>query len=176
VDTVETLPKTWKSGTRGRLLIGAGGSLLVAFGLFFAFAVPRLTLVNASLVLRYPIASSAGLLVAATGLAIAGLALRVRVLRVIILTMGLCVLLWGVDRYLFQLEAGTSGLSQDGLFGRTTVAWVDVKRVEPGSSIIVVWGKGDAQIRVSTDSLAADDRAVVERTIARHVREARGLK
>jgi hypothetical protein len=97
-------------------------------------------------------------------------------LRFLALGVGLLVVLGGIDRFLFRLEAGPQSLAQDGLFGRTEIPWAEVRRVEPGTSIVVLWGKGDAQIRVTTDSLSPDERAVVDRTIARHVREARPVR
>jgi hypothetical protein len=150
--------------------------VLCGSGLAFAFSFERLSVSNTSLVLRYPTSAGLGLLSTGAGLLVGGAAFRRTLARVPLVGLGAIVLLVGADRMLFRLEAGPQSLTEDGLLGRTTIPWSEVRRVEPGSSVVVLWGRGDTQIRVVTDWLSPDDRAVIDRTIARHVREARPVK
>lgn len=159
-----------------RVLVGALGIALAAGGLRFAFPAPRIVFLNASVDVRYPVRASVAFLVAALGAFLVSRMVPSGKLRVLLGLMGALLAFFGADRYLFRLVAGPIDLTQAGVFGRTTIPWGQVRRVEPGTSVLVLWGLGDAQIRVSTDSFSGDERAILDRTIARHVREARPVR
>jgi hypothetical protein len=162
--------------TQVRILVGTTSIALVAVGLWFSFPAPRLLFLNASVVVRYPVRSTVGLLTTAAGVVLLRSALGLRALRILLAFFGGFLVVFAADRYFFRLEAGPLDLTQDGVFGRTRIPWAEVRRVEPGTSIVVLWGRGDAQIRVSTDSFTENERAILDRTIARHVREARPVR
>jgi hypothetical protein len=157
----------------GRLLVGLSAALEIAGVLLLlsGSAGPRLTLENASLVIRYGASAGAGLLCLGLGLILLARAVSEPWLGVAVTLLALVVFLLGVDWWVFRFEASPWELKTVGLWGRTRLPWVEVSRVEAGPSVVVVWGRGDAQVRISTRSFTPEQRATLDRTIARHVRE-----
>ena len=56
-------------------------------------------------------------------------------------------------------------------FVRTTLPWDEVTRVDSWRDAIVVWSGAGGRIAIDVRRLNGEQRAVLERTIARHVRE-----
>lgn len=71
----------------------------------------------------------------------------------------------------YRLEATADGLVSRGLLGTTRIAWREVSRVEQGPDVIVVWGAGDSQIRIGTSGFRPEQRASLDRTMTRRLRE-----
>jgi hypothetical protein len=162
-------------GVRGsRLLMGFSAALATAAGLLLLrFPAPHLTLENTSLVIRYAAAPGWGLLVSAVGLGLAAAFSPRPWIRACLAFTAFALLALGAQKIAFRLDVGAESLSLRGLFGRTTLRWAEVSRVDSGLSAVVVRGQGDAQVRVETGSFTEDQRATLDRTIARHVRESR---
>jgi hypothetical protein len=80
--------------------------------------------------------------------------------------------IFGLDRLLYRLEAGPEALSSRGLLGLRVIPWREVDQVQTGPDTVAVAGRGGVRIQVRTSGFGPDQRASLERTIARRVREA----
>ena len=132
---------------------------------------PRLTLTNAGLSVEYPWFRGAGALAAALGAALLALTMRRVWPRVAAGAMAALAVAVGAHLLAYRLEADAAGLSARGLGGRRVVAWPAVSRVEGGPGAIVVVGADETRIEVDTTDFRAEQRASLERTIARRIRE-----
>ena len=145
--------------------------ILIGAGAIVSMGSPRLTLTNAGLSVEYPWYRGAGALAAALGAALLALAVRRRWPRVaagVLAAVGLAV---GAHLFAYRLEADAAGLSSRGLGGRRVVAWPAVSRVEGGPGAIVVVGADETRIEVDTTDFRPEQRASLERTIARRIRD-----
>jgi hypothetical protein len=155
-----------------RWILGALGIALIGAGAFFARGSPHFTLLNAGLRVEYPWTHGAALLLAAAGVALLGGIAPSRFARIFLACLGLAVALASLDLWLYRLEAGPSSLTSRRLFPSTSLAWTEVSRVDSGRDALVVWGRGDDQIRIDTTGFRVDQREALERGIARRIREA----
>lgn len=149
----------------------AAAAAAIAAGVFFGSGAPRLTLLNATIRVDYPWPQAAAMVAAAAVAGIAAAASR-RWPRIAFGVATLIAALLGASRWRYRLDATADGLTSRGLLGETAVDWRDVARVEKGPEVMVVWGKGDAQVRVTTSDFTQDQRASLERAITRRVQEA----
>jgi hypothetical protein len=136
-----------------------------------ALGAPRLTLLNAALRVDF-----AWMVVAAAGAMTALLASATamaprRLARVALGCLTVAAVLFGAARLRYRLEVQPDGLHARELTGATAVAWSEVTHVDRGTEAIVVWGQGDAQIRVDTARFEGDQRAALERALARRIVE-----
>jgi hypothetical protein len=157
--------------TRRRLVLLLGLVLLMA-GAVLAAGPPRFTWLNRGLRIDYPWPRAAGVVAAATGAALVGAVLPRRSLRVGVWAVAVAALAHGLDLFVYRVEATDAALVERWLLGTTAIAWKDVARVEAGSSALVVTDRDESQIRLRTAAFSPEDRARLERTIARRVREA----
>jgi hypothetical protein len=159
---------------RGRLPLVLAGSALFPMATWLAATRPaNFTWLNAGLRIDYPDSAWGSALLAAGAAALASLGQR-RGLRLagVAAAAGALLLALHLSRYRVVVEDG--GVSQRGLLATTRLPWPQVTRVEQGSQAIVVWGAGgDDQVRVDTAPLSPENRARLERTLARHLREAK---
>jgi hypothetical protein len=158
-----------------RLALLALGAALTLAGGYLSAGPPRITLLNAALRIEYPWARGAGGLVAALGLAMLAALMTRSTWRRIGFVLALGPLLIAGHLLLWKLEITDSSFSFRGLFGTTTMAWSEVASINvfPGSGILVESRSG-AKLHLDTTDFAADQRASVERTLARHVKEGSG--
>jgi len=77
----------------------------------------------------------------------------------------------GAALLLYRLEALGEGLVERRLSGTVRLAWSEVTAVRAEPESLVVAGAA-TRVRIDTTQLSPDQRAGLERTIARHVREA----
>jgi hypothetical protein len=131
---------------------------------------PRLTLRNADLHIAYPWPRAAAAM--ACGAAAAGLALvaRRRWARVAAGGCALAALLASLHLLLYRVRAGADGLEARGLLGVDRLAWARVAQVETGPGLLLLTGSGGEKVRVDTTDFRAEDRATLDRTIARRLR------
>jgi hypothetical protein len=156
---------------RGRLALLALGLVLVAAGVFFAIGPPRFTLINTGLRLEYSWARAVSAFVAALGACLGVVAARPTWARIASAVVGLLLVLWGADLLVYRLEADGQSLSVRSFGRRIAIPWRDVQHVQAGPRLVVVTGGSDQQIQVTTDGFTSDQRATIERTIARRVQE-----
>lgn len=132
----------------------------------------RITLVNTTLRIDDPWTRAASLALAGLGLAALAAALPARrVLRGLLMTFA--VLTFGVAAATTStwLEARPEVLTARQWFLLTTIPWNEVSRVDSWRDAVVVWSASGARVVIDARRLDAQQRAVLERTIARHVRE-----
>jgi hypothetical protein len=155
-----------------RLLTAAIGLGLLAAGGWRSLATPRLTLVNTGLRIDYPWPQALALLAAALGLGLLAWAVTRPWLRWTAVAAALAVATAAGARLAYRLEADRGGIQDRGLLGSTRLEWKDVQRVTPGPALLLLWGAGDTQVRIDTGGFNPEQRAMLERSIARRVREA----
>jgi hypothetical protein len=146
--------------------------LVLATGLSpLAFRSPRLTLLNAALRIDFAWVVAAAALVGALLLAGAAWLAPRRSVRITLGTLAVLALAFGAARLRYRLEIRPEGLYARDLSGSTGVAWAEVTHVDRGTEALIVWGRGDAQIRVDTARFQGDQRAALERALARRIVE-----
>ena len=132
----------------------------------------RITLVNTTLRIDDPWTRAAAFALAGVGLAALAAALPARRAMRGLLVAG-AVLTFGAAAATAStwLEAGPQVLTGRRWFLLTTIPWNEVSRVDSWRDAVVVWSASGARIVIDARRLDAQQRAVLERTIARHVRE-----
>jgi hypothetical protein len=160
-----------RGASRTAALLLSVSAAAVIGGSVFSQGPPALTLQNTGIRIEYPRGRGLAGLGGAAGFALAAVAVSRRWLRLALASAAVLASAVAADRLLYRLEAGPRALVARGALGDTTLAWSDVSRVEAGPEILVVWGRGDAQIRVATSDFGPELRATLERTIARRVAE-----
>ena len=161
--------------------------IFVVAGAFVSMGPPRLTLTNAGLSVEYPWFRGAGALVAAFGAALLALAVRRRWPRVAAGALAALGLAVGVHLLAYRLEADAAGLSARGLSGSRAVGGVQKQKISGWTSFPRTTGSVSARtgpnsaaaassravtrIEVDTTDFRPEQRASLERTIARRVRD-----
>jgi hypothetical protein len=147
---------------------------VAALGLALRTA-PRLVLSNAGLLVHTAPAVYVSALLAA--LLWAGSALALREWRrgaAAIVAVGM---LWlGLSQWVWRLEAGPEGLSERRLHGTRAIAWWDVTRVDAAQGALLFTVHAGGSLRIATDTFTDDQRAALERTVSRLVRNAQGAR
>ena len=157
--------------TRARWMSALGLGLAAAAVLPVALRSPRLTLLNAALRIDYGWAVGLAALGAALLLAGAAAAAPRRWAKAGLVVGAVAIAGVGGARLRYRLEIQPAGLNSRELTGSTVVPWGEVTHVDRGTEALVVWGHGDAQIRVDTASFEGDQRAALERALARRIIE-----
>jgi hypothetical protein len=140
-------------------------------GAYASQGPPRLTLLNAGLSVQHSWSHPAGALGAAAGaILLAALSPR-RWARVIFGALATFSVLVAVHLALYRVDADQGGLASRGLLGRTRIPWGEVAGVDGDAGLVVVTGKDQRQIKMDTADFRPDQRATLDRTIARRVRE-----
>jgi len=137
----------------------------------FALRPPRLTLLNAALRVDYGWAAGAAAVLSALLLMAVAVAAPRRWVRAVVAGAAALAALLGASRLRYRLETRPDALYARDLMGATAVAWADVTHVDRGPDILVVWGRGDDQVRVDTSRFQGDQRAALERALARRIIE-----
>jgi hypothetical protein len=136
-----------------------------------SMGAPRLTLLNADLHIAYPWPrGAAGLCSAAAAAALMAL-WRSRWLRLAAGAFALAALLAALHLLLYRVRAGAEGLEARSLLGRDHLAWPSITQVQTGPGLLLITGSGGEKLRVDTTDFRAEDRATLDRTIARRLRD-----
>ena len=136
-----------------------------------ALRSPRLTLLNAALRIDYGWAAGAAALGAALLLGAAAALAPRRWATVGLVAAAAVIAGVGSARLRYRLEIKADGLNSRELTGSTLVPWGEVTHVDRGTEALVIWGRGETQIRVDTASFEGDQRAALERALARRIIE-----
>jgi hypothetical protein len=109
--------------------------------------------------------------VAAAAVAAMAVALRQRAPQVLALVAAAFIAVFGAHRLAYRVDAVQDALSLRTILGTTRIPWTAVTRMDatPGHLTAV---SDAAAIRIGTANLSADERAALERTVARRMREA----
>lgn len=154
--------------------LAAVGIGITVIGGLRSVGPPRLVFVNAGLQIEYPLARGLAALGAMAGVALVAAALPKLALRLVACVAALGVFFVALHLLLYRLEATDAGLLSRGVLGTTGMAWREVMGVDRGGDQLIVTGRGDKQIRIDTTDFESDQRATLERTIARRVQESGG--
>ena len=160
--------------TRRSALLALASLAALLLGLWGAWGAPRLTLSNAGLGIDYPALRSLALLGAAAVAAVLVFVLPRRALGVLALVAVTGFSILGLHRLAYRLEVGPAGVSVRDLRGSRRLAWRDVTRVEPDPHSLLLQGRGGDRALIDTSGFTPEQRASIERTVARRVREAQG--
>jgi hypothetical protein len=132
----------------------------------------RITLVNTTLRIDDPWTRAAAFALASVGLAALAVALPARrAMRGLLAACAVVTLGTAAAAAFTWLEARPEVLTGRRWFVLSTIPWNEVTRVDSWRDAIVVWSASGASIVIDARRLDAEQRAVLERTIARHVRE-----
>lgn len=159
--------------TRRQTLVALGVALVVGGG-FLSVGPPDLVLLNASLRLQYPWIRGIGALLATVGVLLSAAAIRSLAPRLLCGALAVAPLLISLHLFRYRLEATDAGLVSRGVLGSTAIGWKEVQNVERGADLLLISGPGSARIRVDTTDFEPEQRASLERTISRRVKETTG--
>jgi hypothetical protein len=159
--------------TRRRTFVALAVALVVGGGVL-SVGPPELVLLNTSLRLQYPWIRGAGALAATAGVLLAAAAIRSLGPRLLCGALAVAPLLVSLHLFRYRLEATDAGLVSRGVLGSTAIGWKEVQNVERGTDLLLISGPGDARIRVDTTDFEPEQRASLERTISRRVKETTG--
>jgi hypothetical protein len=158
--------------TRRLAALALAGLAALLLGLWGAWGAPRLTLSNAGIGIDYPAVRTVALFAAAA--VAAGLAFvlprRVTGVAALVVVTGFSIL--GLHRLAYRLLVGPAGLSVRDLRGSRRLAWRDVTKADPEAHVLLLEGRGGERVSIETSGFTAQQRATLERAVARHVREA----
>jgi hypothetical protein len=157
--------------TRARWGSTVGLALAAVAVLPLALRPPRLTLLNAALRVDYGWAVCAAALSAALLLVAAAVVAPPRWARRVAVAAAVGAAAFGASRLSYRVETRADVVYARALTGSTSVPWAEVTRVDRGPELLVVWGRGDAQVRLDTSAFAGDQRAALERALARRIVE-----
>src|SRR5262245_12542700 len=157
--------------TRLRWTSVAAGLLLAAGGALWSLGSPRITLLNSGLLLDRPPAQGLACLLAAVGAVLLAAAVTRAWLRAAGALIAAAAVLFAAQGFRYRIGAGAAALSARGLVSTTRIPWSQVQHVEQGDQGLVVWGTGESQIRLETGSFTPEQRAMLERTVARRLKE-----
>jgi hypothetical protein len=159
-----------------RIALLALGAIVFVAGAYASQGPPRLTLLNAGLSVQHGWQHPVGALAAAAGAVLAAAVSPRRWAKAIFVALGILSVLVAIHLFLYRVDADQSGLASRGLFGGTRIPWGEVAGVDGDASQVVVAGKDQSRIRVDTTDFRPDQRATLDRTIARRVRETPSTK
>lgn len=157
--------------TRARWSSALALGIAAAAALPLALRSPRLTLLNAALRVDYGWVVGVAALAAALLLVAATVLAPPRWVKVAFAIGAVTISTVGGARLRYRLEVQPEGLSSRGLTGSTMLAWAEVTHVDRGTEALIVWGRGDEQIRIDTASFEGGQRAALERALARRIVE-----
>ena len=152
------------------------GAVIFVAGAYASQGPPRLTLLNAGLSVQHGWRHPIGALAAAAGAVLLTAASPRRWARVIFTSLAALSVLVAIHLAVYRVDADQSGLASRGLLGGTRIPWGEVSGVDGDGGLVVVTGKDRRRIKVDTADFRADQRATLDRTIARRVRESSPAK
>jgi len=158
-----------------RTSLAAGAGLLLAAGsLPFLGATPRFVFTNDGLTIDHRPAQALAAAALALGLWLLAAALRRRRAALYGLgALGLAAAAVALDLASFRLTVDGHFVERRALVEDERIAWSEVASVESGPAAVLVRGPAGRAIRIEARAMSGDDRATLDRTIARRVRESR---
>ncbi len=146
--------------------------VLLAAAAGLAAAPMRIVLVNTTLRIDDPWTRAASLVMAALALGALAWALPARRgLQAVLAVAAVLTVVVAAATAMTWTEARADVLTARRWFALTTIPWNEVTRVDSWRDAVVVWSGSGGRIAIDARRLDPQQRAVLERTIARHVRE-----
>jgi hypothetical protein len=156
---------------RARIALVALGSVAALVAGFGALrALPRLTLANAGIRLDYPASALWLGLLAAAGAASVAFILAARPLRIGAAIAAAALLLVAVDRAAFRIDLDDVGLRLRRPLSSARVEWRDVTKVDSGAEVVTLATRSGSSVMLEVGSLTSEQRASLDRAIARRLR------
>ena len=158
--------------TRARAAAAACALACAAAGASLAGAPMRITLANAALRIDDPWMQPLALVLAAlAALAVAAALPPRRLHRGLLAACAAVLLLAAANAATASLEAGPEALAVRRWFVRTAIPWSDVSRVDARHDGVTVWAASGGAADFDATRLSGEQRAMLDRTLARRVRE-----
>jgi hypothetical protein len=157
---------------RGRLLAASGIALALA-GAWLAIGPPRLTLLNSAVRVDYPAPRGAFALMAAGGLGLLAALLARRARRAALLATAFVAAGAAAHLLLYRVEAGSRDLAVQGVLGSRRVAWSQVASFRLRGDQLLIEADDGRTLSIATGGFRPEQRATLERTLARRVEEGR---
>jgi hypothetical protein len=156
---------------RYRIAALALAALVAVVAFYVSLGPPRVLWLNAGLEIAHEWTHGAAALVAAGAVAAMAAVLHRRGPQALALVAAASLAVFGAQRLAYRVDAVEDALSLRTILGTTRIPWTAVTRMDaaPGHLTAV---SDAAAIRIGTASLSADERAALERTVARRMREA----
>lgn len=152
------------------------GAVMFVAGAYASQGPPRLTLLNAGLSVQHTPAHPLGALAAGAGAVLLAAVSPRRWARMVFMTLAAFSVFVAIHLAFYRIDADQSGLASRGLLGRTRIPWGEVAGVDGDAGLVVVTGKDQRKISVDTTDFRPDQRATLDRTIARRVQESSPAK
>jgi len=149
----------------------AAGLAAAALGLGLSLGPPRFTWANAGLQIAHPPAQGLAALAGALALGLSVAGRSPRALRIAGLAVAAVLATFGGQRLAWRLDALEAGVVERRLTGTTRLPWGKIDRVDSRPAEIEVAGRDGTRLRIATGGFPLEDRARLERTISRRVRE-----
>lgn len=144
--------------------------VLLAAAAWLARAPMRITLVNTTLRIDDPWTRAAAIALGAIALLVLAASLPGRrALQALLAVSALLTLAAAAAAATTWTEARPDELTARRWFAVTTLPWREVTRVDSWRDAVVVWSGGGGRIAIDARRLDPEQRAVLERTVARHV-------
>jgi hypothetical protein len=147
------------------------GAIVFVVGAYQSQGAPRFILLNTGLAVQHGLRHPAGALLAAIGAGLLAKAATRRWARVIFIPLAILSVLVSVHLALYRVDADQTGIASRGLVRQTRIPWGEVTGVDGDAGLVVVTGRNQNKIRIDTTDFSPDQRATLDRTIARRVRE-----
>jgi hypothetical protein len=148
-------------------------AVVAAVAFYFSLGPPRVLWLNTGLTLAYEGKKGASALIAAVAITAMAFVERKRAARVGALLAAAGLAVFGAHLLVYRVDAVDDALSKRTILGTTRIPWKAVTRVDATAGHFTAVSDG-AAIRIGTATLTADERAALERTAARRLREADG--
>jgi hypothetical protein len=150
-------------------------ALVAVLAFYVSLGPPRVLWLNAGLEIAHEWTHGAAALVAAAAVAAMAAAVHRRPPQVLALVAAVSLAVFGAQRFAYRVDAVQDALSLRTILGTTRIPWTAVTRMDAAPGHLTAVSNGGA-IRIATAGLSSDERAALERTVARRIREADGSR
>jgi len=144
---------------------------IAAAAFYASLGPPRVLWLNAGLEIAHEWTHGAAALLAAAAAVGMAASLRNRAGQVLALLGAVALGIFGAHRLAYRVDAVQDALSLRTILGTTRIPWTAVTRMDAGPEYLTAVADG-AAIRIGTASLSAEEKAALERTVARRMKEA----
>ena len=152
------------------------GAILFVVGAYQSQGPPRLTVLNTGLSVTHGLRHPAGALMAAVGAILLAKGATRRGFRVFFIALAALSVVVSIHLAAYRVDADQAGLASRSLLRWTRIPWGEVAGVDGDAGLVVITGKDQNKIRVDTTDFSPHQRATLDRTISRRVRESEPAK
>jgi hypothetical protein len=163
------------AGVKHRKAVLVLAAVVVAVAFYVALGPPRVLWLNAGLEIAHEWTHGAAAVLAAAAAAGMAAVVKNRAGQVVAVLGALALGVFAVQRLTYRVDAVQDSLSLRTVLGTTRIPWSAVTRMDAAPTHLTAVSTTGA-IRIGTAGLSADERAALERTVARRIREADGSR